>query len=200
VIDIAHSNLVATHWFIMPSTVVSSFDATETPPPDFKTFDYYECLEITRAADLQQIKSAFRRLALQCHPDRSKQPDPIRFQYICEAYDVLHNQETRAIYDLFGREGLENGVAARTGKYLKAHIIAQYRNDRAQIGERGADHIHYITFFLRAAMSAFVDVIGFPGYKYHGNVAETFRNFFGSTNVFLGIEIACCPVFSHRSN
>lgn len=65
--------------------------------------DYYAILEVARDASQQQIRTAFKRLALQWHPDRS--PDPsaaARFQALREAYDVLGSPERRAAYDGMG--------------------------------------------------------------------------------------------------
>ncbi|TQR61149.1 molecular chaperone DnaJ [Campylobacter troglodytis] len=72
--------------------------------------DYYELLEISRDADKQSIKKAYRKLALEFHPDRN-QGDAnaeAKFKLINEAYEVLSDDEKRAIYDRYGRDGLKN--------------------------------------------------------------------------------------------
>jgi molecular chaperone DnaJ len=72
--------------------------------------DYYELLGVVRDADEQTIKKAFRRLARQLHPDVSKEPDAEqRFREVTEAYEVLSNSETRALYDRYGHAGLRSG-------------------------------------------------------------------------------------------
>jgi len=72
--------------------------------------DYYELLSVSRDADDATIKKAFRRLARQLHPDVSTEPDAQeRFREVTEAYEVLSNQETRALYDRFGHDGLRSG-------------------------------------------------------------------------------------------
>jgi molecular chaperone DnaJ len=72
--------------------------------------DYYELLEVSRDADEQTIKKAFRRLARRLHPDVSQEPDAeIRFREVTEAYEVLSNSETRALYDRYGHAGLRSG-------------------------------------------------------------------------------------------
>lgn len=71
--------------------------------------DYYEILGINRNASDDEIKGAFRKLARQYHPDVSKEPDTEeKFKEINEAYGVLSDQEKRARYDRFGKEGLGN--------------------------------------------------------------------------------------------
>jgi molecular chaperone DnaJ len=72
--------------------------------------DYYEVLGVSRDADEQEIKKAFRRLARRLHPDVSEEPDAeVRFREISEAYEVLSNAETRQLYDRFGHAGLRSG-------------------------------------------------------------------------------------------
>lgn len=72
--------------------------------------DYYEILGLPRDADEKAIKSAFRRLARELHPDVSEAPDAEeRFREAAEAYEVLSKRETRELYDRFGHEGLRTG-------------------------------------------------------------------------------------------
>ncbi len=72
--------------------------------------DYYELLGVSRNADDGEIKKAFRRLARQLHPDVSDSPDAeVRFREVSEAYEVLSNAETRALYDRYGHAGLRSG-------------------------------------------------------------------------------------------
>ncbi len=72
--------------------------------------DYYEVLGVPRGASEKEIKSAFRRLARDLHPDVSERPDAEeRFREAAEAYEVLSKRETRDLYDRFGHEGLRSG-------------------------------------------------------------------------------------------
>jgi len=67
--------------------------------------DYYELLGVERSVDAVALKKAFRKAALECHPDRN--PDPAaeeRFKAINQAYSVLSDPEQRARYDRYGHE------------------------------------------------------------------------------------------------
>ena len=70
--------------------------------------DYYEFLGVAPAADLTELRKAFRRLARECHPDVNPE-DPeaeARFKECAEAREVLSDPEKRAAYDRYGFDGL----------------------------------------------------------------------------------------------
>lgn len=75
---------------------------------------YYEVLGIKRTASELDIKKAYKKLALQWHPDKNphnKDEAENKFKQISEAYEVLVNREKRHIYDHYGQDGLKNGVS-----------------------------------------------------------------------------------------
>ena len=72
--------------------------------------DYYETLGVERGANDEQIRRAFRRKAMEFHPDRNKTPGAEdKFKEINEAYQVLSDQEKRSRYDRFGHAGVNGG-------------------------------------------------------------------------------------------
>lgn len=73
--------------------------------------DYYELLGVHKGAADAAIKAAFRKLAMDCHPDRKNgcKESEARFKAINEAYDVLKDPEKRAAYDRFGKAAFRNG-------------------------------------------------------------------------------------------
>jgi molecular chaperone DnaJ len=73
--------------------------------------DYYEVLGVTRTSTEVELKAAFRKLAMQHHPDRNPGDKDCehRFKEINEAYDVLKDGDKRAAYDRFGHAAFEHG-------------------------------------------------------------------------------------------
>ena len=76
---------------------------------------YYETLGCQKGASVQEIKAAFRKAAMGCHPDRhpGDHTAEVRFKEVNEAYDVLKDNQKRAAYDRFGHAAFENGMNGR---------------------------------------------------------------------------------------
>lgn len=73
--------------------------------------DYYEILGLSKDSSVEDIKKTYRKLALQYHPDRNKEPGAEeKFKEISEAYAVLSDAEKRAQYDRFGHAGDRKSV------------------------------------------------------------------------------------------
>ena len=81
--------------------------------------DYYELLGVDRGADGATLKTAYRKLAMQYHPDRNPgcQDSEARFKAINQAYDCLKDDQKRAAYDRFGHAAFENGGPGGPGGF-----------------------------------------------------------------------------------
>lgn len=76
--------------------------------------DYYDILGVSKDASAEEIKKAYRKLAVQHHPDKEG-GDEQKFKEISEAYEVLSDEQKRAAYDRFGHAGMEGFQNAGTG-------------------------------------------------------------------------------------
>ncbi|WJX44585.1 DnaJ sub B member 6 [Trifolium repens] len=75
--------------------------------------DYYKILQVDKNANDEELKKAYRKLAMKWHPDKNptnKKEAEAKFKQISEAYDVLSDPEKRGIYDQYGEEGLKGQV------------------------------------------------------------------------------------------
>src|SRR2546423_9167654 len=79
--------------------------------------DYYEILGVTRTATEQEIKSAYRRLAVKYHPDKNPGDAEAeeKFKEAAEAYSILSDAEQRTRYDRFGHAGVSSSAGASWG-------------------------------------------------------------------------------------
>eukprot|EP01039_Chlorochromonas_danica_P002950 gene2948-3218_t len=122
--------------------------------------DYYSILGVDRNASQEDIKKAYRKLALKWHPDRcppdKKEEAQKKFQDIGEAFEVLSDPEKKRIYDQVGEEGLNGGMP-----------------DSGDAGGSGGPQFHFG---------------GMPGgHTFHftrSNADDIFRHFFGTADPF----------------
>jgi len=116
--------------------------------------DYYKVLGVSRGSSDDEIKKAYRKLALKYHPDKNQAPGAEeKFKEIGEAYDVLSDQKKKQIYDQYGEEGLKGGMGSSNGP-------------------QGTN-----------PFNGFGDGQSF-NYAYHGDPRQTFSQFFGNSNPF----------------
>jgi len=105
--------------------------------------DYYDVLGVTRNATQEEIKKAYRKKALQYHPDRNPgNPDAEKqFKEIAEAYEVLSDQQKKEMYDRYGPEGLA-GAAAGAGHAYTGHGFSSVEEAlRTFMGAFGGDSV-----------------------------------------------------------
>jgi molecular chaperone DnaJ len=138
------------------------------------TRDYYEILGIPRDADERTIKSAFRRLARELHPDVSDHPEAQeRFREAAEAYEVLSKSETRELYDRYGREGLRTGGFRPTdfdfgnlgdlfSVFFGDDLFGGLGGRSGRRSARGADILAEVSIELSEAASGVTRTVQFP--------------------------------------
>lgn len=97
--------------------------------------NYYEILGVPKDADEAQLKKAYRKLALQYHPDKNPD-DPSaeeKFKEVSEAYDVLRDPEKRASYDYFGKSGANPGFKSNFHQEYQERTTESFQNLFAEI-------------------------------------------------------------------
>eukprot|EP00922_Rhytidocystis_sp_ex-Travisia-forbesii_P061022 GHVS01090501.1.p1 GENE.GHVS01090501.1~~GHVS01090501.1.p1 ORF type:complete len:341 (+),score=33.85 GHVS01090501.1:345-1367(+) len=137
--------------------------------------DYYQILGVDKSATDDELKKAYRKLAMKWHPDKhtteaDKKKAEEMFKDIAEAYDVLSNKDTRKVYDTYGEEGLKHGGApggAGGGEGSQYHGV-----DPSELFSKffGSDHV----FFSHGVgdgmgMGFDDDMRGFPGFASMGS-------------------------------
>lgn len=121
--------------------------------------DYYKILGINKTASDDEIKKAYRKLALKYHPDKNKCQDAEeKFKEVAEAYEVLSDKKKRNIYDLHGEEGLKGGIPNESGSKFSYEYHGDPRATFAQF------------FGNSSPFQAFFDFDG------HGNKLFTFND------------------------
>jgi len=102
--------------------------------------DYYEVLGVSKSASADEIKKAYRRLAMKHHPDRNESDSgasETKFKEAKEAYEVLKDSEKKATYDQFGHDGLRRGPGGHGGAEGFGDIFGDVFGDIFGGGRRG---------------------------------------------------------------
>ncbi len=129
--------------------------------------DYYDVLGVNKSANAAELKAAYRKQALEWHPDRNKSPEAEeKFKEVNEAYEILANPEKRSAYDQFGHAAFEGPYAGGFGgpqpggrTYQQGPFSYTYYTSGGQPGE------------------------GFEGFDF-SDPFEIFEQFFGTASPF----------------
>ncbi|XAR65138.1 hypothetical protein NMG60_11009117 [Bertholletia excelsa] len=109
--------------------------------------DYYNILKVARTASDEDLKKAYKRLAMKWHPDKNSSAEAeSKFKQISEAYDVLSDPDKRQIYDLYGEEALKSGQFPPESPSSGAGGGRSYSNGSFRYDSRDADDI-FAEFF-----------------------------------------------------
>lgn len=135
--------------------------------------DYYEVLGVGRTVTDDELKKAYRKLALQYHPDRNPN-DAVaeeKFKEASEAYEVLHDAEKRGLYDRYGHDGLQNAgfkgfggfedIFANFGGIFEELLGGGRRGGRGNAARGGADLRYDVRLTLEEAVSGTEKVLEF---------------------------------------
>lgn len=110
--------------------------------------DYYTILGVAKGASDDELKKAYRKLALKYHPDKNKSPAAEeKFKEIAEAYEVLSDKKKRDIYDQYGEEGLKGGIPGGTGTEGQGFTYQFHGDPRATFAQFFGSSDPFAAFF-----------------------------------------------------
>lgn len=146
--------------------------------------DYYDILGVTKGASAEELKKAYRKQALEWHPDRhqgaDKEASEKRFKEINEAYQILSDPQKKAAYDQFGHEAFSPGGGFRGGAGFGGSPFG---------GTRSGQYGPFTYTYSTSGGSPF------EGYDF-GDPFDIFESFFGGSSPFGGARGRSVPRYS----
>ncbi|XP_029434041.1 dnaJ homolog subfamily C member 11 isoform X2 [Rhinatrema bivittatum] len=122
--------------------MATAFAEEEEAAPPLDNADYYSLLNVRREASQEELKSSYRRLCMLYHPDKHRDPELKKqaeqlFNLVHQAYEVLSDPHSRAIYDIYGKKGLEmEGWEVVEKRKTAAEIRAEFQRLEREREER----------------------------------------------------------------
>ncbi|KAF5913876.1 dnaJ homolog subfamily B member 7 [Diceros bicornis minor] len=143
--------------------------------------DYYEVLGVQRYASPEDIKKAYRKVALKWHPDKNpenKEEAERKFKEVAEAYEVLSNDKKRDTYNKYGKEGLNGGVGSHFDASFEYGFTFRKPDDvfKEIFGERDPFSFHFFEDSLE-------DLLNSPRSSY-GSRNRGARSFFPTSSEY----------------
>ncbi|KAM0932633.1 putative DnaJ domain, Chaperone J-domain superfamily [Dioscorea sansibarensis] len=138
--------------------------------------DYYNILKVNRSATDEDLKKAYRRLAMTWHPDKNpgnKVEAEAKFKQISEAYEVLSDLQKRSVYDQYGEEGLKGMPAPGSASSAANDFIFNPRNAEDIFAE-----------FFGSSPFGFGSMGRAKSMRFQGDGGSIFGSFGGTENVF----------------
>lgn len=143
--------------------------------------DFYDVLGVNKSASEAELKAAYRKQALQWHPDRNKSPEAEqKFKEINEAYEILSNTDKRAAYDQYGHAAFEPGGMGAGG--FAGFGGASPFGGQTRTYQNGP---FTYTYYTGGGPSASSGQEGFEGFDF-SDPFEIFEQFFGGASPFSG--------------
>ena len=126
-----------------PNTNMADPDAENDEDELSEALDYYSILNVRREASSDEIRNAYRRMCVMYHPDKHTDPKHKAiaehiFSKVHKAHDVLSNEQTRMIYDIYGQKGLDAGWEVVERKRSPQEIREEYERLQREAEERRA--------------------------------------------------------------
>lgn len=111
--------------------------------------DFYKILEIPRGASEEDIKKAYRKLALKYHPDKNQSPEAEeKFKEVAEAYEVLSDKKKRETYDRFGEDGLKGSKLIHFSSHFCRNFQHHYSRSSCSLNISLEISLIFSVFFL----------------------------------------------------
>ncbi|XP_034717407.1 dnaJ homolog subfamily B member 6b isoform X8 [Etheostoma cragini] len=126
--------------------------------------EYYQTLGVQKNATQEDIKKAYRKLALRWHPDKNpdnKEEAEKRFKELSEAYEVLSDENKRSTYDRYGKDGLSAGGGGKEEVIMITMVAASHSVIPMTFsGNSLAAEIHLLIFLLMTPLTISSEVVG----------------------------------------
>ncbi|UCH07402.1 MAG: J domain-containing protein [Deltaproteobacteria bacterium] len=150
--------------------------------------DYYKILGLNKSASADEIKKAYRKLAMQYHPDRNKgdKAAESKFKEISEAYAVLSDAEKRKQYDMFGSEGFQQRYSQEDifSSFDFSDIFREFGFGNFGGGKRGRGSSIFNNIFSGAGQGQRYRTKGDPFTSFYGGHGDRTRSLKGQDLVY----------------